>query len=85
MFRVVTINLEQDRKRWTERHKLISAELAALKPDIIALGYDQTGEFVDHLERDLAAAGLRPRIVRLQAFEPETYKTSKMRAREVKE
>jgi hypothetical protein len=30
MFRVVTINLEQDRKRWTERHKLISAELATL-------------------------------------------------------
>ena len=28
MFRIVTINLEQDRKRWTERHKLISAELA---------------------------------------------------------
>ena len=36
MFRVVTINLEQNHKRWTERHKLISAELAALKPDIIA-------------------------------------------------
>jgi endonuclease/exonuclease/phosphatase family metal-dependent hydrolase len=36
MFRIVTINLEQDRKRWTERHKLISAELAALKPDIIS-------------------------------------------------
>jgi endonuclease/exonuclease/phosphatase family metal-dependent hydrolase len=36
MFRIATINLEQDRKRWTERHKLISAELAALRPDIIA-------------------------------------------------
>lgn len=36
MFKVATINLEQDRKRWTERHKLISAELAALKPDIIS-------------------------------------------------
>src|SRR5580700_7393336 len=36
MFRVVTINLEQDRKRWRERHKLISAELAALKPDIVS-------------------------------------------------
>jgi beta-glucosidase len=36
VFRVVTINLEQNHKRWTERHKLISAELAALKPDIIA-------------------------------------------------
>jgi endonuclease/exonuclease/phosphatase family metal-dependent hydrolase len=36
MFRVATINLEQDRKRWAQRHKLISAELAALGPDIIA-------------------------------------------------
>lgn len=36
MFRVVTINLEQDRKRWTERHKLISTQLAALRPDIIS-------------------------------------------------
>jgi len=32
----VTINLEQNHKRWTERHPLISAELAALKPDLIA-------------------------------------------------
>jgi len=32
----VTINLEQDRKRWTERHKLIITELAALRPDIIS-------------------------------------------------
>jgi endonuclease/exonuclease/phosphatase family metal-dependent hydrolase len=36
MFRVVTINLEQDRKRWADRHTLISAELAALRPDIIS-------------------------------------------------
>jgi beta-glucosidase len=36
VFRVVTINLEQDRKRWTARHQLISTQLAALRPDIIA-------------------------------------------------
>jgi endonuclease/exonuclease/phosphatase family metal-dependent hydrolase len=36
MFRVVTINLEQDHKRWTARQKLISAELAALRPDVIS-------------------------------------------------
>jgi endonuclease/exonuclease/phosphatase family metal-dependent hydrolase len=36
-FRVVTLNLEQDHKRWSERHPLISAEIAALKPDVIAL------------------------------------------------
>lgn len=36
-FRVVTLNLEQDHKRWNDRHPLICAEIAALKPDVIAL------------------------------------------------
>jgi endonuclease/exonuclease/phosphatase family metal-dependent hydrolase len=35
-FRVVTLNLEQDHKRWNARQPLISAEIAALKPDVIA-------------------------------------------------
>lgn len=48
------------------------------RPDIIALGYDQSGEFVDRLERDLANAGVRAKVVRLEAFKPETYKTSKL-------
>lgn len=59
------------------------AHIAAARPDIIALGYDQAGEFVKHLEQDLAEAGLAPRIVRLEAFEPETYKTSKIAPRTV--
>lgn len=55
--------------------------IVAAQPDIIALGYDQEGEYVEHVERDLRVAGLATRIVRLHAFEPETYKTSKLRAR----
>jgi endonuclease/exonuclease/phosphatase family metal-dependent hydrolase len=35
-FRVLTLNLEQDHKRWSARQPLISAEIAALKPDVIA-------------------------------------------------
>src|SRR6476660_6488238 len=35
-FRVMTLNLEQDHKRWSDRHPLISAEIARLKPDVIA-------------------------------------------------
>lgn len=54
------------------------AHIAAARPDIIALGYDQSGEFVDTLRHDLQAAGLDVAIVRLEAFEPETYKTSKL-------
>jgi FAD synthetase len=52
--------------------------IARAHPDIIALGYDQAGEYVEHLERDLRAAHLSPHIVRLAAHEPETYKTSKL-------
>jgi len=35
-FRVVTLNLEQDHKRWAGRQSMISAETAALRPDVIA-------------------------------------------------
>lgn len=55
--------------------------IMAARPDIIALGYDQTGEYVEHLERDLTAAGYGGRVVRLNAFKPEVYKTSKLHER----
>lgn len=48
------------------------------KPDIIALGYDQHGEYVDNLEEDLRDAGLETGVVRLQPHHPELYKTSKL-------
>ena len=48
------------------------------KPDIIALGYDQAGEFVEHLEEDLKKGGLPVRIIRLAAHKPDVYKTSKL-------
>ncbi len=52
--------------------------IEAARPDVIALGYDQTGEFVDRLERDLVNAGMKVKVLRLEAFKPETYKTSKL-------
>ncbi len=45
------------------------------KPDIIALGYDQTA-YVDNLKKDLAKLGLKPKIVRLKPHKPHLYKTS---------
>lgn len=36
-FRIVTLNLGQDHKRWKQRRPLILKELRTLKPDIIAL------------------------------------------------
>lgn len=50
----------------------------AARPDIIALGYDQTGEYVEHLESDLSEAGIEAHVIRLQAHKPEIYKTSKL-------
>jgi len=48
-------------------------------PDIIALGYDQEGEYVSKLEKELQTAGLSTKVVRLKAHKPEEYKTSKLR------
>jgi cytidyltransferase-like protein len=49
-------------------------------PDIIALGYDQGGEYVEQLEEKLEKAGIVSKVVRLKPFQPETFKTSKLRA-----
>lgn len=54
------------------------AHIASLRPDLIALGYDQTGEYVDNLEHELTKGGLRAKVIRLNAFEPERFKTSKL-------
>ena len=52
--------------------------VVAMRPGMIALGYDQQGEYVDGLERDLTNAGLSTKVVRLDAFEPHSQKTSKL-------
>lgn len=54
------------------------AHILKARPDIIALGYDQSGEYVEKLEQDLHAAQLDTRIVRLESHKPEIYKTSKL-------
>ena len=50
------------------------------KPDIIALGYDQTS-YVRGLRAALKVAGLKTRIVRLKSHKPHIYKTSIIRAK----
>ena len=52
--------------------------IVAAKPDIIALGYDQEGQYVRNLERDLAQSGLSTKVMRLNAFDPMRLKTSKL-------
>lgn len=49
-FRVTTLNLEQDHKRWDERRELIVEELGHLKPDVFAINEiclpRQTGRYL---------------------------------------
>src|SRR5215472_8976489 len=56
-FRVVTLNLEQDHKRWSDRHPLISAEIAGLRPDVIALNEVCVPLQTARLLRDTAITG----------------------------
>jgi endonuclease/exonuclease/phosphatase family metal-dependent hydrolase len=55
-FRAATLNLEQDHKRWSERHALISAEIAALRPDVIAFNEVSVPLQTAKLLRDTAIA-----------------------------
>lgn len=52
--------------------------IADVKPDVIALGYDQK-VFVDDVEEKCAAYGLKPFLVRLTPHKEEQYKTSKIK------
>ncbi|MFA6047537.1 MAG: adenylyltransferase/cytidyltransferase family protein [Parcubacteria group bacterium] len=48
------------------------------KPDVIALGYDQTA-FVDKLEEKLLSMDMKSvRIIRLKSYRPNIYKSSKL-------
>ena len=49
--------------------------IVRLKPDIIALGYDQRA-YVGGLRSALSKAGVKPKIVRLMPHLPNKYKTS---------
>ena len=53
--------------------------LKKISPNIICLGYDQTA-FIDKLEHELKKIGLNnTKIVRINSFKPEIYKSSKIR------
>jgi endonuclease/exonuclease/phosphatase family metal-dependent hydrolase len=64
-FRIVTLNLEQDHKRWSDRHPLISAEIAALEPDVIAFNEVSVPLQTAKMLRDaaIAATGIRYKLV----------------------
>ena len=49
-----------------------------INPDVIALGYDQDG-FADKLKEEMEKRKMNPKIVRLDAYKEEHYKSSKLR------
>lgn len=50
-----------------------------IKPDIIALGYDQALDYAEWLAGQLAQIKPQPIMVRLKPYKPEIYKTSKLK------
>lgn len=88
------IRAEEERRAAVSKHPLVDkavlgdregclVHIANEAPDIIALGYDQQGEYVDALEHATHNGELHADIVRLAAFEPHVYKTSKLLPRSV--
>ncbi len=53
------------------------AAIKKYKPDVIALGYDQT-HFTEQLGIKLKELNLKTKIVRLKPYKPEIYKSSKL-------
>tara|TARA_B100001971_G_C18207712_1_gene548664 strand:- start:233 stop:1369 length:1137 start_codon:yes stop_codon:yes gene_type:complete len=50
---------------------------ASLKPDIIALGYDQKA-YTKNLAKEMKKRGLDTKVIRLKPFQPKKYKNSKI-------
>ncbi|MDO8435237.1 MAG: tRNA pseudouridine(55) synthase TruB [bacterium] len=47
-----------------------------VKPDMIALGFDQRGEFEESLKKALAERKMKTKLIHLKPFKPEMYSSS---------
>ncbi len=54
------------------------AAIQKFRPEVIALGYDQRADEVE-LEKKLQEFGLQTEVVRMEAYQPEKYKSSKLK------
>lgn len=50
--------------------------IESIKPSTICLGYDQRWPFVDKLENEISKLWLSTKIVRIDSFQPEVFKSS---------
>lgn len=48
------------------------------KPDVICLGYDQK-DFTEKLEKELKKRDIKSKIIRLNPYKPDIYKSSKLK------
>lgn len=62
-----------------DKHKVV----VKYKPDVIALGYDQYA-FTFRLEKTIIENKLNTKIVRMEAYKPDIYKSSIIKANEKK-
>ncbi|HZX45538.1 MAG TPA: adenylyltransferase/cytidyltransferase family protein [Candidatus Nanoarchaeia archaeon] len=49
-----------------------------IKPEIIALGYDQE-HFAKDLDKEMKKRGINAKVIRIDAYKKEQYKSSKLR------
>lgn len=86
---VILIHTEQERQEIVSHIDLIDevllgditdpyARISEVKPDVIALGYDQT-LFVDELESELAKRGITAEIIRIPAYDASRVSTTQLR------
>ena len=59
------------------RHGNIFNIIEEIKPDVICLGYDQKVKIHD-LRKELIKRSIRAKVVRIKAYKPEIYKSSRI-------
>ncbi len=83
------VNGQEQRKELVEALRIVDEAMVGFeddmmksveraKPDVVALGYDQVHD-EQKLRKTFDARGIRARIVRLAAYRPELYKSTKIK------
>lgn len=55
------------------------APIKKIKPDIIALGYDQKTVKTNNLKKHLIKLNINTKIIRIKAYQPDYFKSSKIK------
>lgn len=55
--------------------------ISEINPDVICLGYDQNLVSIEKLKIELQARGIEAEVLRMGAFKPDVYKSSRLKSR----